>query len=272
MNGNNSPFQRQRGFTLLEAAFSVLLMGIVLASIMVARNQSAARSTAAESAFMDTAVSSLVKFAKRNGRLPCPDVDGDGAEDATDGVCTDPAVKAGGIPYLTLEMPLSAPVGTGIDRQFVYAVYRGGADAAKDLTLSAERTVPPHVAPHVSYANLDDFKQALSNAAAASLPAVDSSNLYVTGNDGDSGPSNCAGNLVANVAFAIAFSGARNADDQGTDFDGVHLVNAGWNAATKWNSVRNATCFVGPGKALIPTFDDEVKAVGFLELMGMVSR
>ena len=264
-------FSRQRGFTLLEAALVVLMMGVFLTTIMFARNQGASKATASEAAFMDSAVSALFKYAKRNNRLPCPDVNGDGLEDAANGVCT-AGDHTGGIPYLTLEIPLSSPVGTGLDRQFVYSVFRGGSAVEKDLTRSAERSVPPHVAPHISYANLDDFKQALINASTATRPTVDVSNLYVTGNDAGSGAADCSSNKVANVAFAVAFSGARNADQQGSDFDGPNLPNAGWDGTAKWNSVKAITCFAGPGKPMTDRYDDQVRAVGFTELMGFLAQ
>jgi len=186
------------------------------------------------------------------------------------GICT-AGVHTGGIPYLTLEIPLSSPVGTSLDRQFVYGVFRGDGAVEKDLTQSAERSLPAHVAPHVSYANLEDFKQALINAVAATNPTV-ASNLYVTGNDANSGEANCSTNKVANVAFVVAFSGARNADQQGLDFDGPNLPNAGWDVSSKWDSVKGKTCFAGPGKPMTERYDDQVRAVGFTELMGFLAQ
>lgn len=270
MKKHTKTCRKQRGFTLLEAALVVVIMGLVLATVMVARNQSASKASAPESVFMDSAVTALFKYVKRNNRLPCPDVNGDGLEDGVGGVCPG-GVHTGGVPYLTLEMPLSSPVGTGLDRQFVYSVFRGSTDSAKDLTLSFERSIPPHVAPNISYASLDDFKQALINAAAASS-AVDVSNLYVTGNDVDSGVANCSSNKVANVAFVIAFAGARSADDVGSDFDGPNLPNGGWSDSTRWNSVNANTCFAGPGKPITARYDDQVRAVSFTELMGFLAR
>jgi len=262
----------QRGFTLLEAALVVVIMGLVLGAMMVGRNQSASKSTASEAVFMDSAITALFKYAKRNNRLPCPDVDGDGQEDRVNSLCT-PGVHSGGIPYLTLEMPLSSPVGTGLDRQFVYSVFRGSNVAAKDLTLSAERSIPPHVAPNTSYANLDDFKQALINANVATSSAVDPSNLYVTGNDSNSGAADCSTNKVANMAFVVAFAGPRNADDAGSDFDGPNLPNGGWNTTSaKWESVKTNTCFAGPGKPITAKYDDQIRAVSFIELMGFLAR
>lgn len=259
---------RQCGFTLLEVTLVVLIMGVFLTTIMFARNQGASKSTASEAVFMDSAVAAIFQFAKRNNRLPCPDVNGDGLEDGAAGVCP-VGVHSGGIPYLTLEFPLSSPVGTGLDRQFVYSVFRGDSAAAKDLTLSAERSVPLHVAPHISYANLDDFKQALINATSA---AVDASNLYVTGNDANSGAANCSSSKVENVAFVVASSGARNADQLGLDFDGPNLPNAGWDGTNKWDSVKAVTCYAGPGKPMTDRYDDQVRAVGFTELMGFLAQ
>jgi hypothetical protein len=216
---------------------------------------------------MDSAASRLFDFARRTGRLPCPDVSGDGFEDATDGVCA-ADLKSGGIPYATLGMVLSSPVGTGIDRQFIYSVYRGGGGALRDLTRAAERSVPvADVAGSSSYMNLDDLKQAVINALAAGL---DNRELYVTGNDADSGPSNCA-QPVANMAFVLAYAGGGNADGAGGDFDGVNPA-GGWSQSNKWEAVKASVCFAGPGKPNTPTYDDQVRAVSFTELLGVLNR
>jgi hypothetical protein len=239
---------RQRGFTLMEATLVVLGMGVVLAAGMMARNPIATHSTAAEATFMDSITASLFKYAKRNNRLPCPDTDNDGFENATAGVCTSASTTSGKVPYLTLEMTLSGPVGTGMDQQFTYGVYRGGGVAERDLTLNVERSMAaavstPHVAPNASYQNLDDFKQAVINAGAQSSVKTE---IYVTGNDANSGASDCS--VVANMAFIVAFSGSRHA------------------------AVNSGNCFIGPGKPFSPTYDNLVRAVGFTELNGVLSR
>ena len=240
---------RQRGFTLMEATLAVLGMGVVLAAGMVARNPMATQSTAAEATFMDSITASLFKYAKRNNRLPCPDTDNDGFENATAGVCTSTGTTSGKVPYLTLEMTLSGPVGSGMEQQFTYGVYRGGGAATKDLTLNAERSMAagvstPHVAPNASYKSLDDFKQAVINAGTATSAK---SEIYVTGNDANSGDWDC-NVVVANMAFIVAFSGSRHA------------------------AVNSGNCFIGPGKPFSPTYDNLVRAVGFTELNGVLSR
>jgi prepilin-type N-terminal cleavage/methylation domain-containing protein len=263
----------QGGFTLIEISLVVIIMGLFLTTIMVSQNQLVGKSTASEAVFMDAAVAAIFKFAKINNRLPCPDINADGLEDASSGVCTSTNDHTGGIPYITLEIQLSSPVGTSIDRSFVYSVFRGGADKSKDLTLNDERSVPTsHEASSASYKNRDDFKQALINASNATSSSVDTANLYVTGNDKNSGQANCAGNKVANVAFVLAFAGGRNADGVGGNFDGPNLPSGGWDDATRWRSVNSNTCFSGPGKPITPTFDDQIRAVSFTELMGYLAQ
>jgi hypothetical protein len=272
MNGAIHAPSGQRGFTMLEAALSVTIMGALMIAMMVSRKlDTSGGANASDVTFRDSVVTALYNFAKRNHRLPCPDVNGDGFEDVVAGVCNS-AIKSGGVPYYTLGMTLSGPLGTGIDRLLVYSVYRGSGVVARDLTMSAERSLPtPHVAPNVSFDNVDDLKQALINAGAASSPVV-ATEVYVTGNDTDSGVSDCSANKVANMAFVVAFAGSLNADGAGSEFDGAHLVGVGWDATTKWSSVQANTCFVGPGKPVSPTYDDQVRAISFAELIGVLSR
>jgi hypothetical protein len=228
----------------------------------------------ADEAVLDSAVSRLFAFARRNNRLPCPDVDGDGFEDRVNGVCN-VAIKSGGIPFATLGMVLAGPIGTGVDRQFVYSVYRGAGDPKRDLTVAAERSVgaagaaAAHAQGSGSYLNLDDFKQALVNALAAGMEPLE---LYVTGNDADSGTADCTGNRIANMAFLIAYAGKRNADGAGGDFDGPNLPGGSWDATNKWAAARAAVCFAGPGKPNTPSYDDQVRAVSFTELLGVLNR
>jgi hypothetical protein len=251
----------------MEMALVVLAVGVVLGTLMITTNRAGSNLSVADEALMDSAASRLFDFARRNGRLPCPDVNGDGFEDAGNGVCA-ADTKSGGIPYTTLGMVLSGPVGTGIDRQFIYSVYRGGGNASQDLTLAAERSLPAaDAAGSGSYMNLDDFKQAVINGLAA---APDNRELHVTGNDADSGPSNCT-LPGANMAFVLAYAGGGNADGAGGDFDGANPA-GGWSQSNKWAAVKPAVCFAGPGKPHTPTYDDQVRAVSFTELLGLLNR
>lgn len=251
----------------MEMALVVLAMGIVLTTLMITTERAGGDTPVAQEALMDSAASRLFDFARRNARLPCPDVNGDGYEDGTEGICT-ADIKSGGIPYATIGMGLSGPVGTGVDRQFVYSINRGGGNSGRDLTRAAERSLPAlDPVGSSSYMNLDDFKQAVINALAAGLEGGET---YVTGNDVDSGLSDCSRPL-ANMAFVLAHAGPRNADGAGGDFDGVNPA-GGWTSGTKWAAVKSAVCFAGPGKPNTPTYDDQVRAVSFTELLGVLNR
>jgi hypothetical protein len=137
-------------------------------------------------------------------------------------------------------------------------VFRG-TSATTDLTQSVERTGDS--TGQSGYASLDDFRYALAQAAA--LP-FDAGQIYVTGNDAGSGVSNCATNRVGNVAYVIAYAGARDADMNGKVFDGVHNT-------LSWPG-GGTTCFAGPGKPVSEQYDDAIQAVGFSELLGALSH
>lgn len=267
----------QRGMSLLETSLVLVVAGVVLASVMVARNQGGESNTVSSTSAMDSVVAALFAYAQRNYRLPCPDVDGDDLEDAVDGVCLAAGTSAGGVPFKTLGLSLTSQFANGGGDKYVYGVYRAGGDPAADLTRNIERSLStaagvaaaaPHPPGDASYQNLDDFRQGVLNAW--QLPAT-SAEVYVTGDDAQAGAADCA-RLVANMAFVVAYAGPRNADQSGSDFDGAHL-GAGWSAAPpRWQAVRANTCFVGPGKPASARYDDTVRAVSFSELLGALSQ
>lgn len=260
-----------RGFTLTEAALTLTAVGVVAAAMFSANRSSTERNSVNEGSFSDQVMTQLFEFARRNHRLPCPDSNGDGFEDLSGTVCSTTA-RTGGVPYYTLGMQLPAPVGTGRDTSLAYSVYRGNGDVARDLTQAAERSLPtPHEIGHASYMNSDDLKQAVINALNATS-TVDAAEPHVTGNGGTSGVTDCVGNRVANMAFVLVQAGSVNADRSGSDFDSVNLSGLGWTSAVKWSAVSAQTCFAGPGKADSSTYDDKVKAVSFLEFLGVLNR
>jgi hypothetical protein len=258
---------RQRGVTLLEVALGVMSVGIILTLVFVARPSDRGSGLDIEGELqLDRIVVALQEFATRNHRLPCPDTNLDGLEDAS---CT-AAVKTGGVPFATLGIALSAPVGQGSDLRYAYSVYRGGGDLASDLTVVAERSLPvPHASAHASYQNLDDFRQALINARNATRTTVNAAEVHVTGNGAQSGPADCNTHRIANMAFVVAYAGQTNADASGGLFDGPHLV--GRVDGSPWSAHQTWTCFAGPGLKT-PSYDDQVRAIGFYELLGMLSQ
>ena len=78
--------QRQSGFTLVEIAIVVLivtiLLGYAVAMFPVQQELKQYREVDRE---MDEIIEHLIGYAQVNGRLPCPDTDGDAHSSGTDG-------------------------------------------------------------------------------------------------------------------------------------------------------------------------------------------
>ncbi len=257
--------RRQRGLTLLEMGLSLFTAGVILSAVMVATGSSGSRTASAEAAYFDAIVDALLVFARRNHRLPCPDVNGDGEED----IECPPLVRAGGVPYTTLGIELAVPVGEGVDVKYVYGVYRGGGDVTRDLTRRAERSQPqPHPAGTARFEDGDDFRQALINAFRAPLTQADA--LVVSRQA--TVPLQCNSQAVNNVAFVVAFAGVEDRNGSGSLFDGPHLQIGGWSPQTRWSSVTANTCYASPVREPSQAYDDQIRAMAFLQLLGFLSE
>src|SRR5689334_24021233 len=74
--------QRDHGFTLIEVAVVVFIITLLLGSLLVPlTTQVDQRKIADTRKVMSDAHEALIGFALSNGRLACPDNDGDGLED-----------------------------------------------------------------------------------------------------------------------------------------------------------------------------------------------
>jgi prepilin-type N-terminal cleavage/methylation domain-containing protein len=96
---------RQTGFTLIEISIVLLvvsiLLGYTIAFLPVQQELKQYRQVDDE---MDRIINELIAFAQVNGRLPCPDADGDGEADFNLGpprVCT---ANIGNVPSRTMGM------------------------------------------------------------------------------------------------------------------------------------------------------------------------
>ena len=94
----------EKGFTLIELAVVLVVIGLLLGGLLrplaakvEARKQGETRDLLAATR------EALYGFAMLNGRLPCPDTDGDGRENA--GCSTALAVRSGDLPWATLGLP-----------------------------------------------------------------------------------------------------------------------------------------------------------------------
>ncbi|MFH0344386.1 MAG: type II secretion system protein [Chromatiales bacterium] len=123
---------RVDGFTLIEIAIAVvviaLLLGSLLGPLSVRIEQADRQKT---QAMLDETKEALYGFALANGRLPCPDTDGDGSENRTGGVCTG-GVVVGNLPWVDLAVPELDAWG----RRFRYRVTPSYADAISQNTVA----------------------------------------------------------------------------------------------------------------------------------------
>ena len=114
-----------RGFTLIELAVVVFVIGLILGGILVPlSSQVEQRQVAEAQRQLDIIRDALIGYALANGHLPCPDKtslgatvrppnDGQEDFDAATGICDNAGVDSveGNIPWATLGVPASDPWG-----------------------------------------------------------------------------------------------------------------------------------------------------------------
>ena len=92
--------KRQTGFTLIEIAVVLVIVGLMLGGIIKGASvQRDINKTAEEKAALANIKSTLLTFLTVNKYLPCPDTDNDGLEDRNGDSCT---ATEGQLPSLTL--------------------------------------------------------------------------------------------------------------------------------------------------------------------------
>lgn len=194
-----SPRMRKpNGFSVLALAILMTALGLALVLVLaLLPNQSDQARIVETIATLGDAQDALLSFVVKNSRLPAPDSNNDGLEDA--------AATFGALPYRDMGLP--APVVDEASIPLRYAPYRNAplADLAA-LTSLYTPDVPDGTsfgcaANPASPVNLLDFCTGLASALTAS-----SSTAFV-----NTGP---AGN---NVAFAVLSGGVGDADGNGAD-------------------------------------------------------
>ncbi len=132
MGKKTTDMKSPSGFTLVEMAVVLLILGLLMAGLLQPLANRMEQSRRQETmAAMEQIREALVGHALVNGRLPCPDTTGDGLEDSCDS--NDDVVNAGTLPWATLGV-------TGTDawgRSFLYAV-NGAFTVAFDLDTEGE--------------------------------------------------------------------------------------------------------------------------------------
>ena len=117
--------ERDRGFTLIEVAIVVGIVGLILGALLapLSARYELARLRQARGELAE-ARDALYGFALTHGRLPCPDSSGDGIEDADDGGCV---AEEGNVPSADLGVARVDPWGN-VYRYRVDARFADGTD------------------------------------------------------------------------------------------------------------------------------------------------
>ncbi len=226
----------QRGFSLIELAIALVVIGIIAAALPgIFPSLRHLIFKQADQQALNTASDALLGFISANSRLPCPDGNIDGQEDCMN---IGNLRMTGELPYRTLG--LSGPVRNSYGQRLAYAVYRNSNTITTlDADLAAAKNRFEPYLPNgttAGHTNGLDFCQALRNAARTA-----GSNFF---------PYVGSAAAPINQAFILADPGAANADGVGGQFDGANT----------------GLGFELPGKAFTRLYDDQVKSIGFNRL------
>lgn len=107
----------ERGFTLIEMAIVVMIVALLLGGMLVPLNtQVDLRRISETNKAAEEIKETLIGFSVANKHLPCPDTDGDGAENVdAAGICT---AAGGDLPWATLGIAATDPWG----QRYIYRV------------------------------------------------------------------------------------------------------------------------------------------------------
>jgi prepilin-type N-terminal cleavage/methylation domain-containing protein len=239
-------YLKQKGLSFVELAVVLLIVAILslsVSSAFIATNESLSRREAFDHA---TQVQAGIRaYALRNGRLPCPALDGRGYENRIGQDCA-VGIQLGYVPYVALG--LQAPTQALLAR---YAVYRDSNTNAlldADLTLARERNGDSAGDPH--YADSSDLMAALLRIDASTPTSL---NPYLTGDDDSVGAANCSTVRITFVAYWLVLP-MTDANKDSDRLDGPNTP--------------NGLCASYPFAKATAQFDDVVIAETPLQLAG----
>lgn len=224
---------RQSGFSLLEMALTLAVLGFLFAMVPMALSVLGSSQSASPSLDrVKLAANSAVGFIIQHDRLPCPDANGNGYEDCNDS-------RSGRFPYRTAG--LGQPLVNSSGFPFEYAVYQHPNAKLTALQSSYQPSLLSGAAPVRS--NALDFCQGLRLGLSGGLTdGLQSGEVSVQAHTGEDG---------VNPAFLFVDPGSLDADRDGRPFDGVNATEL---------------IFESAGRSQSENYDDQVTAMSFAEL------
>jgi prepilin-type N-terminal cleavage/methylation domain-containing protein len=128
----------KKGFTLVEMAVVLVIVGIMLGAMLVPLSaQMDQRNYSETKKSMDEIKEALIGFAMSNGHLPCPAISAsNGSEDRTGNTCT-LNKRVGFLPWAELGVPKLDSWG----HLYRYSVTQAFADSATKISLSQPRDI-----------------------------------------------------------------------------------------------------------------------------------
>lgn len=243
--------RRMQGFSLLEAAVVVGVLGVLTMTMTAAfDNVGQIRSLKAATADAESARNAVRAFALRNKRLPCPDTSthGDAGREAGGGSCPAGA-DIGWLPYESLG--LAVPVRAARLR---YGVNRGtsGQDPVAPL---------PSASDGLDLERTGGFAAALAALANAS-PGT--SAPYYVAQSASQPAVTCTGAGLVNPAFVIVAPAQDRQFIEGEPHPGFDAPNRGF-------VTTGSKCVAAPGRPADASYDDVVVAEGAHALLGWLA-
>jgi len=167
-----TPAHPQRGFTLVEIAIVLVVVGLLIGGLItpLSTQLEQRRATDTQRA-MEEAREALIGFAALNGYLPCPAVSAANGLEARDGERCAGERRTGFLPWATLGMPKLDSWG----HIFMYSVTPDFADSAQRFRLATPRDI--------TVATRDAAGNLVAATAPNDIPAV----ILSTGKNGYGG-------------------------------------------------------------------------------------
>lgn len=221
--------KHQRGFSLLELALGLFILGFLFALLpMMISSLGQLQSADPAADPLESGQQALIGFIIQHDRLPCPDQNNDGFENCN-------GTKNGGFPYRTVK--LGRPLVNSSGFALHYGVYQHPSANLVATQSNYQPSLLGSSSPALS--NGLDFCQGLRLGLSAGLQATEISVQAFAGGTG------------INPAFVLVDPGRLDADVDGRLFDGI-------NAAGR--------IFESGGRAQSENYDDKVRAMSFAEL------